>query len=167
MKPALACPRCQQARPCECGYELERAQTKNKIDSVRYSKNRPGHRNYNLARWRHPESGLRACILRRDPVCKHCNRQGSTRADHIVDHRGDEKLFWDPANLQGLCEDCHNIKTFSTMASRRADAKPNMDKPGIVDGKVVDHAPQQTNREIGNNTGFDYLAALNKGKPSR
>lgn len=30
-------------------------------------------------------------------------------ADHIRAHRGDEHLFWDPANLQTLCTSpCHN-----------------------------------------------------------
>jgi 5-methylcytosine-specific restriction protein A len=31
--------------------------------------------------------------------------------DHIVPHRGDPALLWDPANLQALCARCHNRKT--------------------------------------------------------
>jgi 5-methylcytosine-specific restriction protein A len=31
--------------------------------------------------------------------------------DHIVPHKGDMRLFWDPRNHQGLCERCHNSKT--------------------------------------------------------
>jgi 5-methylcytosine-specific restriction endonuclease McrA len=29
-------------------------------------------------------------------------------ADHIMPHRGDERLFWDEANLQCLCKACHD-----------------------------------------------------------
>jgi len=28
--------------------------------------------------------------------------------DHIKPHRGDERLFWDPSNLQTLCKSCHD-----------------------------------------------------------
>jgi 5-methylcytosine-specific restriction protein A len=31
--------------------------------------------------------------------------------DHIVPHRGDMKLFWDPANWQGLTKADHDRKT--------------------------------------------------------
>ena len=38
--------------------------------------------------------------------------------DHIIPHRGDEKLFWDQENWQGLCKRCHDQKT------RREDQTP-------------------------------------------
>jgi 5-methylcytosine-specific restriction endonuclease McrA len=28
--------------------------------------------------------------------------------DHVVPHRGDEDLFFDPRNLQSLCKHCHD-----------------------------------------------------------
>jgi 5-methylcytosine-specific restriction protein A len=31
--------------------------------------------------------------------------------DHIVPHRGDERLAFDRDNLQGLCKSCHDRKT--------------------------------------------------------
>ncbi len=31
--------------------------------------------------------------------------------DHIRPHRGDPRLFWDPANWQALCASCHSRKT--------------------------------------------------------
>ena len=31
--------------------------------------------------------------------------------DHIIPHRGDQKLFWDEQNWQPLCKDCHDRKT--------------------------------------------------------
>ena len=33
--------------------------------------------------------------------------------DHIIPHRGDQKLFWDRSNLQPLCEHHHNVKTMT------------------------------------------------------
>jgi hypothetical protein len=30
----------------------------------------------------------------------------ATVLDHIVPHKGNGELFWDPANWQGLCEWC-------------------------------------------------------------
>jgi 5-methylcytosine-specific restriction protein A len=35
----------------------------------------------------------------------------STTVDHIVPHRGDQKLFWDEANWAALCKPCHDAKT--------------------------------------------------------
>src|SRR5882762_6982914 len=66
---------------------------------------------YDKARWRHPLTGLRACILRRDPICKQCGRNPSTIADHKIDHRGNEVLFWNANNLRGICKECHDVKT--------------------------------------------------------
>lgn len=31
--------------------------------------------------------------------------------DHVVPHKGSPALFWDRANLQALCHDCHTAKT--------------------------------------------------------
>ena len=31
--------------------------------------------------------------------------------DHIIPHRGDQKLFWDRNNWQALCKPCHDRKT--------------------------------------------------------
>lgn len=56
---------------------------------------------------------LRAqCIAEAGGRCAtpHCPRI-ATRADHKVPHRGDHALFFDAANLQALCERCHNRKT--------------------------------------------------------
>lgn len=35
----------------------------------------------------------------------------ATEVDHIVPHRGDERLFRDEKNLQSLCRPCHSRKT--------------------------------------------------------
>ena len=56
-------------------------------------------------------------FLRRNPLCVECLKRGriapATVVDHIVPHRGDEKLFWDERNWQALCKACHDRKTGS------------------------------------------------------
>lgn len=32
----------------------------------------------------------------------------ATVADHVIPHKGDERLFFDPTNLQSLCAHHHN-----------------------------------------------------------
>lgn len=63
------------------------------------------------ARWRRE----RERFLRSNPLCVHCRSEGrlvpATVVDHIVPHRGDEKLFWDRENWQSLCKRCHDQKT--------------------------------------------------------
>jgi 5-methylcytosine-specific restriction protein A len=52
---------------------------------------------------------LRAIILKRDPICKHCGQAKSKHVDHILSRkRGGTD---DPSNLQGLCWSCHSRKT--------------------------------------------------------
>lgn len=57
----------------------------------------------------------RAEHLARNPLCVCCLAHGITASaqvlDHIVPHKGNQQLFWDPANWQGLCEWCDkNLK---------------------------------------------------------
>jgi 5-methylcytosine-specific restriction protein A len=35
----------------------------------------------------------------------------ATCTDHIIPHKGDKYLFWDPLNRQSLCDACHSKKT--------------------------------------------------------
>jgi HNH endonuclease. len=32
----------------------------------------------------------------------------TTVVDHVIPHRGDAALFWNPANHQSACDHCHN-----------------------------------------------------------
>lgn len=54
-------------------------------------------------------------FLERNVLCVMCAAQGKVTAanvvDHIVDHRGNQDLFWDKANHQALCQPCHSAKT--------------------------------------------------------
>ena len=67
-------------------------------------------RGYN-AQWRK----ARTAFLKRHPLCVECLRNGklspATVVDHIIPHRGDQKLFWDEGNWQPLCKACHDRKT--------------------------------------------------------
>ena len=69
-------------------------------------------RGYN-SRWRR----ARKQYLQTHPLCVECMKDGryvkATVVDHIVPHRGDQKLFWDRSNWQGLCEHHHNVKTMT------------------------------------------------------
>ena len=73
---------------------------------------------YTWAKWRHPVWGLRAQVLREQPFCAGpgCTRaltSADAEVDHIRPHGGDERLFFDRRNLQGLCKACHTAKTRS------------------------------------------------------
>ena len=67
-------------------------------------------RGYN-AKWRK----ARLAYLRLHPLCVSCLAEGrlepATVVDHIIPHRGDQRLFWDMSNWQPLCRGCHDRKT--------------------------------------------------------
>ncbi len=51
------------------------------------------------------------------PLCVRCIAHGkvvsATVVDHIIPHRGDQRLFWDQKNWQPLCKSCHDSKTMT------------------------------------------------------
>ena len=53
--------------------------------------------------------------LAKHPWCVECGRNGrhspATEVDHIIPHKGNQQLFWDRGNWQGLCHRCHSRKT--------------------------------------------------------
>ena len=65
------------------------------------------------SRWRK----ARKLFLERNPLCVECRKEGrltpATVVDHIIPHRGDQKLFWDETNWQPLCKEHHDRKTGS------------------------------------------------------
>lgn len=67
----------------------------------------PEQKLYNCKRWRKTSQ----LYLIQHPVCEICGRP-ATDVDHIVPHKGDERLFWLITNFQALCRDCHNKKTY-------------------------------------------------------
>jgi 5-methylcytosine-specific restriction protein A len=64
-------------------------------------------RGYNT-RW----EKARKTYLMRNPLCVMCQREGrvnpATVVDHIFPHKGDQQLFWDTDNWQGLCKPHHD-----------------------------------------------------------
>jgi 5-methylcytosine-specific restriction protein A len=83
------------------------AEVKRALDRQRPSAARRGYG----PRWRR----ARAAFLARHPLCIQCQAkeciEPSTTVDHVVPHRGDQKLFWDEANWAALCKLCHDAKT--------------------------------------------------------
>lgn len=72
---------------------------------------RPWRHLYNTARWKR----LRLQQLAAHPLCQcaECEEgekqvTPATVVDHIKPHRGDERLFFDPANLQSLSKPHHD-----------------------------------------------------------
>jgi 5-methylcytosine-specific restriction protein A len=83
------------------------AEVKRALDRQRPSAARRGYG----PRWRR----ARAAFLARHPLCAACQAQGrvvpATVVDHVVPHRGDQKLFWDTGNWAPACKPCHDAKT--------------------------------------------------------
>lgn len=70
------------------------------------------------ARWR----AYALAYLRAHPLCALHYLAGrivaATVVDHIVPHKGDLALFWDPANHQALCASCHGRKSATEPGGR-------------------------------------------------
>ena len=66
-------------------------------------------------------------FLQSHPLCAECMKQGrytkATVVDHIVPHRGDQKLFWDRSNWQPLCKACHDRKTCGRITVRNTSTE--------------------------------------------
>ena len=70
---------------------------------------KPGERRlYDSRRWRK----AREQYLKGNPLCVDCLAFGKVTpasvVDHVIPHRGDERLFWDRANWAALCAPCHS-----------------------------------------------------------
>lgn len=82
------------------------AERRSRVETDRW-RGSAGSRGYGY-RW----SKAAAAYKRQHPLCVCCKANGRMRlaalVDHVVPHRGDEALFWDQANWQALCDDCHN-----------------------------------------------------------
>lgn len=71
-----------------------------------------GQTAYNSARWIRE----RDAFIADHPFCVNAGKDVRCTlvtevVDHIVPHRGDEALFWDPQNRQPMCRVCHARKT--------------------------------------------------------
>ena len=79
---------------------------KRELDRQRPSAARRGYG----PRWRR----ARAAFLAQHPLCAACRAQGrvvpATVVDHVVPHRGDQRLFWDESNWAPACKPCHDAQ---------------------------------------------------------
>lgn len=97
-------------RLCACGHtvphgDLCACQRKAKQErNRRHDRTRPtaARRGYNHG-WRK----ARDAFLILHPRCACCGAP-ATLVDHVIAHRGDDRLFWDRTNWQALCTPCHN-----------------------------------------------------------
>lgn len=129
-RPPVACARCGCAKPCACTTTSIETPSAKPFANFQYTRCKL----YDLSRWRHPTNGLQVAILRRDIICVVCNRNPSTVADHIIPHKGDEKLFWDAKNLRGVCKGCHDHRTLGEVSRGDRPAPPAVGYPRIVTG---------------------------------
>lgn len=110
MKPARPCryPGCPALTRDRSGYcDAHLKQTRRQYDNDRGTATERGY-DYRWQRYR-------TMYLSEHPLCAACLKADkvveATVVDHIIPHRGDMKLFWDPNNHQPLCKPCHDIKT--------------------------------------------------------
>ena len=112
-KPKVPCrhPGCPELVPAGTRYcETHRPQHLEEVRSA-------SRRGYGSA-WR--RESKRFLLMR--PLCEECRKNGrytkATVVDHVIPHRGDQKLFWDRSNWRALCKRCHDQKT------GREDSRP-------------------------------------------
>jgi 5-methylcytosine-specific restriction protein A len=104
------CSELSEKRYCEKHRVIFEEQSRQRRE--RYDKDRgsPSVRGYN-SKWRK----ARTNYLRHHPLCAECERHGrvvpATVVDHIIPHKGNQKLFWDTSRWQSLCKSCHDAKT--------------------------------------------------------
>lgn len=126
--PGYSCPDCKKPQP------TANPQSPNPPTVSKYDHKREWSPLYDQARWRNPQYGLKAACLRKNPICMICNRAPSKVVHHVIDHRGDLKLFFDFSNLQALCKACHDRITGKTHGFGR---QPSGAGPAcLVDGKI-------------------------------
>ncbi len=98
------------ARICGCGKLIpsgkicqcqEKAARERK---ARHDAKRPTARQRGYTREWETESRK---FLKAHPICNRCGNHAEV-VDHILAHKGDERLFWNRANWQPLCRHCHN-----------------------------------------------------------
>lgn len=72
---------------------------------------------YRDSRWS-GRGGLRQQVLTANPLCEICMGLAQC-VDHIIPHRGNERLAYDINNLRPLCNRCHGQVTAAQTWRRR------------------------------------------------
>lgn len=101
------CPSLATANGYCDNHQSARRDTEKQYDKQRGNANERGYGH----KWRKE----RLAYLAVNPLCVTCHSLGRVEAavvvDHIIPHKGDDKLFWRRSNWQALCIVCHNRKT--------------------------------------------------------
>ncbi|NML88745.1 HNH endonuclease [Sphingobium sp. TB-6] len=80
---------------------------------------------------------MRAIVLREEPLCRPCQKQGRVTASAIADHIKplSEGGTGDRDNYQGICKPCHDAKTAEESARARGiTARPRRIDRGMSNG---------------------------------
>ena len=114
---AARCPRHARLKAAEA----ERARRKD-MAAIEERRGSAAERGYD-SKWQK----ARRVFLDANPLCAECGRRGrtvrATVVDHIIPHRGDQRLFWDRSNWQPLCRKCHDRKTARETARRQVERR--------------------------------------------
>ena len=111
LKPGRPCrqPGCPHLANSQTGYcDQHEEQAQRQADARRPNANQRGY-NY---RWQQYSKQY----LTLHPLCAICQKKNppvikaAQCVDHIIPHRGDPKLFWDPGNHQAACLTCNSEK---------------------------------------------------------
>jgi len=102
-----------------CNITLIMPKAARTFKSLCKNKKRPEHRPNSYQRgYTRRWSRVRLIQLKKYPLCAICLLKGvttiATEVDHIVPHRGNQTLMYDPDNFQSLCKPCHSRKTAKT-----------------------------------------------------
>lgn len=80
----------------------------------------PAHERGYTRRW----AKVSKAYIDAHPLCLGCQAvdriEATTLTDHVIPHRGNERLFWDPANRQPACRWHHDV--IKQALERRFDA---------------------------------------------
>lgn len=123
----------------------------------------------------------RATFLKSNPTCtfqvngETCGR-AATIVDHVVPHRGDQKLFWNKGNWAALCVHCHSsrkqsVERRSYDAQRRSlpfDIRPARIPVTIVCGPAASGKSTYVRQRAGSNDlviDLDEIRSRLSGRP--
>ena len=80
-----------------------------KVSSWRTDKRKTAERGYG---WRWQQARETFLCQPENVLCRMCSAKGlivvATVVDHVIPHKGDDRLFWDQTNWQALCKPCHD-----------------------------------------------------------
>lgn len=98
------------ARICGCGHRIATGslcpcdERRNRERKARHDAKRPSasKRGYDT-KWQRESKAY----LATHRTCVRCGSP-STLVDHVIPHKGDQRLFWSRSNWQAMCTPCHS-----------------------------------------------------------